>query len=140
MFLILVFIFSGLAIVMLIVGKVIEEKRSQPLFLFDLISKGDRHVRELSHMTSEEYSEFKTRAEFFIKKQLQMQARSSYYRTQTLLREQSDRFLKYIRDSRLIKKSDGISEFFKSVSEVERGGGQIDGYSDAFQEDGSEVK
>ena len=30
-----------------------------------------------------------------------------------------------MRDSRLIKRSDGISEFFKNMSEIEKGNGEI---------------
>ena len=50
----------------------------------------------------------------------------------TMVREQQGIYLGSMRDSRLLKKSDGISEFFRTMSTVEKGAGEIDeGYEGA---------
>ena len=46
-----------------------------------------------------------------------------------------------MRDSKLLKKSDGISEFFKNMSNIEKGNGEIhDNYDDGSQNVEEEVK
>jgi len=130
MFLTLIFFLSGLAIILLIIVKRIEDKTGRSIVILNLISKGDMHARDLSHRLTHEYSEFKMWAEFFVKKQLPMQTRGFLNRTETLMNEKSNRFLAYIRNSRLLKKSDGISEFFKNIGEVEKGNGEISDYYD----------
>jgi len=140
MFLTIVFLLSGVALVILIGAKYLEEKRGRKIFILNLISKGDLHVRDLSHKTAHEYANWREWAEFFIKKQLPMHSRSLLNKSHALAQEKSAKYLELIRDSKLLKKSDGISEFFKNVSSVEKGNGEIDGYSEAFQEEESEVK
>ena len=130
MFLTTVFILSGVALALLIGAKYVEERRGRKLLILNLISKGDLHVRDLSHRTAHEYAELRERAEFFIKKQLPMHSRSLLNKSQALAQEKSAKYLELIRDSKLLKKSDGISEFFKNVSSVEKGNGEIDGYSE----------
>ena len=46
--------------------------------------------------------------------------------------EQTEKYMGDIRDSRLLKKSDGISEFFKSMSSIEKGVGEI---NDVYYDD-----
>jgi len=140
MFLTIVFLLSGLALVVLVGAKYLEERRGERILVLNLISKGDLHVRNLSHRAAHEYTELREKAEFFVKKQLPMYSKSLLNKSQTLVQEKSAKYLELIRDSKLLKKSDGISEFFKNVSKVERGNGEIDGYSEAFQDKESEVK
>lgn len=117
-----------------------SEKTKKNFLILSLISRGDIRARELSHDVAHLYSEFRGWLEFFVKKQLPLRTKSTLNKSQVFIKEQSDKYLELIRDSKLLRKSDGISEFFKNVSSVEKGNGEIDGYSEAFQEEDSEVK
>lgn len=119
------FIFSGLALVTLALTKRMEEKRKTGVFLFKLISKGDENIRNLHHKSLHFYSVSKHKAEFFFKKQLPIHSRKALNKFVTKLSEQAGKYMGDIRDSRLLKKSDGISEFFKNMSSVEKGMGEI---------------
>jgi len=120
-----IFIFSGVALVTLTLTKRIEEKRKKPFFLFKLISNGDENVRKLHHKSLHFYSVGKDKAAFFVKKRLPMHSRNSLNKFITKLGEQTEKYMGDIRDSRLLKKSDGISEFFKNMSTIEKGAGEI---------------
>lgn len=140
MFLITVFLVSGVALILLVGAKYLEERRQKPFLILNLISKGNLHVRDLSHKATHDYAEFREWAEFFAKKQLPLHSKNLLNKSQTLVQEKSAKYLELIRDSKLLKKPDGISEFFKTISSVEKGGGEIDGYSQAFQDEESEVE
>ena len=125
MYLSVIFVFSGLAIALLLVAKYLELKRERRLLVLELISKGDKRVRNLAHTTAQHYSEFKERTEFFIKKRLPLHSKSLLNKSHTLAGEKTDKFLAYIRNSKLLKKSDGLSEFFKNLGDYEKGNGEI---------------
>lgn len=126
-----IFAVSGLSIALLIVAKSMEERRKKPLFISNAISKGDIHIRKLYHTAVNLYSEGREKIFFFFKKQIPMHSRNSLNKTITFLKEKKDKYTDNMRDSRLLKKSDGISEFFKNMSDVEKGNGVIhDVYED----------
>lgn len=125
------FIISGAALVTLTLAKRVEEKRKTSVFLFKLISKGDERIRGLHHKSVHFYSVGKDRIAFFVKKQLPMRSRNSLNKFITRFSEQAEKYMGDIRDSRLLKKPDGISEFFKSMSSVEKGTGEI---NDPYEE------
>lgn len=125
MLLIYLFILSGLVLAMLLVAKRVEEKKRKTVFVLKLISKGDERVRELHHEAVHFYSLGKEKAQFFIQKQLPRYSKSSLNKVLARVEENLEKYLLSLRDSRLLKKSDGISEFFKTMSEVEKGGGEI---------------
>jgi len=125
MYLSVIFVLSGLAIAFLIIAKRLERKSGEQLIVFELISRGDRRVRDLAHAATRRYSEFKERAEFFIKKQLPLHSKSLLNKSHTLAGEKTDEFLAYIRNSKLLKKPDGLSEFFKNLDDFEKGNGEI---------------
>src|SRR3989344_1041544 len=119
------FTLSGIGIVTITMAKRFEEKRKKPFFLLSAISKGDERVRELHHQAVHWYSIGKEKIAFFVKKQLPMRSRNSFNKLVTFLEENAEKYFGNIRDSRLLKKSDGISEFFKNMSAVEKGSGEI---------------
>jgi hypothetical protein len=125
MVLVYIFIFSGLVLALLLVAKRVEEKKRKTVFVLKLISKGDERVRELHHEAVHFYSIGKEKAQFFIQKQLPRYSKSSLNKVLARVEENLEKYLLSLRDSRLLKKSDGISEFFKTMSEVEKGGGEI---------------
>jgi hypothetical protein len=117
----IIFAFSGLIIAVLIGAKMWEEKhRRKPLFL-RLVSLGDEHARHLSHELAHKYSEWKEQAHFFINKQLPLHTKNFINKTNTTVKERLDKHIGDIRGSRFLKRSDGISEFFKSLEEKENG-------------------
>lgn len=120
-----IFILSGAALVTLTLTKRIEERRKTGVFLLKLISRGDESVRKLHHKSLHFYSVGKDKVVFFVKKRLPMHSRNSLNKFITKLGEQAEKYMGDIRDSRLLKKSDGISEFFKNMSTVEKGMGEI---------------
>jgi hypothetical protein len=136
-----IFAISGLSIATLIVAKRLEEKRKKTLFVSRAISKGDIHIRRLYHATVHFYSEGKEKGLFLLKKQIPIHSKNSLNKTISFLKEKRVQYINNMRDSRLLKKSDGISEFFKNMSEVEKGNGTIhDVYEDSSQNIEEKVK
>ncbi|MEK7135384.1 MAG: hypothetical protein AAB780_01625 [Patescibacteria group bacterium] len=125
MFTFSLFVISGVAIATLTVSKRIEEKKKQTPIVLRAVSKGDERVRALHHHALHQYSHGKDKFAFWFKKQLPLKLKSFWNRFQAYARERSTEYLGDVRGSRLLKKSDGISEFFKSVSEIEKGVGEI---------------
>lgn len=120
-----IFILSGLCIAILLIAKRIEEKKKKPVFILNLISKGEVHARELHHRAVHYYSNGKDKAYLIVKKRLPMYSRSSLNKALAIFEERAKKHLENLRDHRLLKKSDGISEFFKNMSEVEKGNGEL---------------
>ncbi|MDO8424014.1 MAG: hypothetical protein Q7S54_00190 [bacterium] len=131
------FILSGTAIVTLTLAKRIEEKRKKGVFLLKFISRSDERAREFHQRSVRFYSVGKERTAFFIKKQLPMRSRNSLNKFISKLSEQGTKYLGDIRDSRLLKKPDGISEFFKNMSTIEKGAGEI---NEIYEERANESK
>ncbi len=120
-----IFILSGAGIVTLTVSKRLEEKKKQPTLVLRAVSRGDERVREIHHQALHHYSHSKDRFSFWFKKQMPLKLKSFWNRFLAYMQNKSVRYLGDVRNSRLLKKSDGISEFFKNISEVEKGGGEI---------------
>lgn len=138
---IIIFVISGLAIILLVVAKSLGEKRRRSFFILNAISKGDTHVREFYHKAVRSYSEGKEKVLFFFKKQIPIHSKNSSNKLLSFLKEKKERYTNNIRDSKSLKKSDGISEFFKNMSNIEKGNGEInDVYENDSQEDKKEVK
>lgn len=140
------FILAGIAIAMLLVAKRIEEKRKKEVFFLKLISKGDARARDLHQHTVRLYSITKERAHFFVMKQLPRYSKSSMNKALANFEEKMERYLERLRDSKLLgRKDEGISEFFKSMAEVEKGVGEINdniyiGEVEAIKEEVIEVE
>ncbi|MDP2642020.1 MAG: hypothetical protein Q8P21_01880 [bacterium] len=133
-----IFTISGLAIVMLIAAKKLEEKQKRPLFISNMISKGDIRIRDFYHRAIHLYSEGKEKVLFFFKKQISMHSRNSLNKLVSFLKERRRHYISNIRNSRLLKKPDGMSEFFKNMSDIEKGNGEInDVYEDTSPNDRS---
>ena len=127
-----IFAISGLAIVVLL---------SRPVFISNIISKGDIHIRKIYHQSVHSYSESKEKAKFFFEKQLPMHSRNFLNKLIAFLQEKREHYIGNMRDSRLLKKPDGISEFFKNMSEAERGNGEInETFENGSQNDEEKVK
>jgi hypothetical protein len=126
MFFIIIFIISGALIVLLLLGKRFEERTHRRFFLLSLVSLGDTQARELSHKSLEWYGEAKEKFNFFVKKQFPMQIKGSFMKFESRMEEKFGQFTTQLRDSKLLKKNDGISDFLKSIAEVEKGNGSID--------------
>ena len=90
-------------------------------------------MRELHHKLVAYYSTGKEKGTFLIKKQLPRYSRSSLNKALSLIEERMQKHFDSIRDSKLLKKSDGISEFFKTMSEVEKGNGEL--HDDIYDEE-----
>ncbi|MBX4200226.1 hypothetical protein KW790_02085 [Candidatus Parcubacteria bacterium] len=118
----ILFVISGAVIILLISAKVFEIKKRKSLLFLRLISHGDEHLRELSHQAAREYSEFKEDAEFFISKQLPLHSKNTYNKLVSFLQDKTHKYMGDIRGSKYFpQKSEGISEFFQSLSEKESG-------------------
>lgn len=126
MILIYLFILAGIVLTTLLLAKRIEEKRKKNVFLLRVISRGDVKVRELHNEAVRIYSTTKEKTAFLISRQIPRYSKSSLNKVLTKFEENMQVYLERLRDSKIIKKKDeGISEFFKSMSEVEKGGGEI---------------
>lgn len=119
------FIISGAVIAALALAKRIEEKRKRTPFILRAVSQGDERIRELHQEALRQYALAKNKSAFFLKKQLPLKLKSLAHKLQAYLKERGEDYFGDVRNSRLLKRPDGISEFFKSISEVEKGGGEI---------------
>lgn len=131
-----IFGISGLAIILLITTKKLGERRKRRFFILSVISKGDIHIRKFYHRIVHFYSEGKEQALFILKKQVPKHSKNFFNKLLTFLKKKREQYVVSMRDSRLLKKPDGISEFFKSMSDIEKGNGEIhDVYEDASPND-----
>lgn len=119
------FVISGAVIATLTVSKRIEEKKKQTPIVLRAVSKGDTHVRSLHHKALHHYSHSKDRLAFWFRMQLPLKLKGFWNRFQYHIKARSSEYIGDVRGSRLLKKSEGISEFFKNVSEIEKGAGEI---------------
>lgn len=103
----------------------IEVRHKKSVFPLNFISKSDHRIKELTHKATHHYSEIKEKGGFMIKKQLPLHSKNLYYKTESMIKEKAEKYLGNIRNSRMLnRKSDGISEFFKSLSDKENGDSQ----------------
>lgn len=127
-----IFFTSGLAMILLL---------ARPFFISNLISKGDIHARRFYHRVVHFYSEGKEKIGFILKRKIPLHSKNSSNKFLSLLKEKKGKFISRMRDSRLLKKSDGISEFFKNMSNIEKGNGEIhDTFQDNSQDKEKEVR
>ncbi|KND49079.1 MAG: hypothetical protein AB200_01455 [Parcubacteria bacterium C7867-005] len=120
MFSFITFILSGVAIALLITAKIWEIRKKKTLSFLSMISKGDARFREMSHDVAHEYSVLKEKAEFFVTKQLPIRTKNILNKAEALVKDQVEKRLGNIRNSRLLNtKNEGISEFFKNISDME---------------------
>ncbi len=122
------FALSGMTLATLVVAKRIENRSGKRFFLLRAISMGDTHIRDLYHRGLDFYSEGKDKSLFFIKKQLPLKVKKGLTKAQTLVQEKLESRLGNVRNSRLLKRRESLSEFFKNISEVEKGAGEINGH------------
>ena len=118
----IIFVFSGVCIAAIIWAKVHEDKHKRKPALLKVISLGDARARTLSHELSRRYFEWKESADFFINKELPFRLRSFVNKTNVTVKERIDKHVGDIRGSKFLKKSDGLNEFFKNLSEKENNG------------------
>jgi len=141
MTLIVIFIISGLAIILLITVKGLEAKRRKLFFITRAISKGDIYTREIYHKVVRLYYEGKEGVIFFFKKRIPIHTRNTLNKIIFFLEEKRRKYADNMRDSKLLKKQDGMSEFFKNMSDVEKGNGEIhDVYEQGSQNTEEKVK
>src|SRR3989344_1997569 len=133
---IVIFIVSGLAVVVLLSAKKLGKERIKSFFILNAISKGDVYARDFYHKAIHLYSEGKQRISFLFKRQIPIHSKNSFNKLISFIKEKRERYVNNMRDTRLLKKSDGISEFIKNMSDIERGNGEInDIYEDTRQND-----
>lgn len=122
MALIIIFALSGICIVILVYTKIRELKHERTFFPLNFISKSDHRIREVTHLATRHYSELKEKGEFVLTKQLPLHSKNILNKTKTLVRDKVEKHLGDIRNTRLLgNKKDGISEFFKNLSDKENG-------------------
>lgn len=119
------FAVSGFAIALLIVAKAIEERRRKPLIVLNIVSRGDAYIRERYHAVVHLYCDAKEKIVFFFQKQIPLRLRNIFNKLISYLKEKQGQYTANMRDSRLLKRSDGISEFYRNLSNVEKGNGEI---------------
>lgn len=120
-----IFTVSGVAIAVLILSKKYELRYKKETLVLRLVSRGDERLKELNHKLAEHYLKARDEIERFIKKTVRMRVKLSLNKFTSFIKERMDEYSESLRDTRLLKKSDGLSEFFKSIKEVEKGQGEI---------------
>lgn len=120
-----IFAISGVSIITLVAAKRLEEKRKKSFFISRAISSGDIYVRALYHKLVHWYWVGKEKAHFFYKKQLPIHSKNILNKTVAYLDDKRQQYTENMRDAKLLKKSDGISEFFRNMSDIEKGNGVI---------------
>lgn len=119
------FILSGVVIAALIVAKMIELRGNKPLFVLRAVSLGDERARDMYHKGLKLYSDGKVKLVFFVKRELPVRAKIYFNKGLAWLEEQLEEQLGDVRNSRLLNRREGISEFFKNISEIEKGAGEL---------------
>ncbi len=115
------FIVSGFMVALLLVAKVWEEKNRRSFFLLRVISKGDERIRTYSINAAHEYSDFKEKAKFFFEKQLPLHTRNFVNKSTAYIGEKFAEYTGSVRGNKFLRKNEGISEFFKNISDKEKG-------------------
>jgi len=113
----IIFVVSGILILLLIAAKVWEEKNRKPFFLLKAISKGDERIRELSIRSTHGYADLKEKGKFVVGRQIPLHSKNLVNKTSTFLHEKSIKYLSGITN----KKNEGIGEFLKDISDMEKG-------------------
>jgi hypothetical protein len=119
------FILSGITIIALTLAKRFELKKRRALFFLTTIGRADERAKDLHHQLVGIYAGGKDKLIFFFKKELPLKVKKRSITVLTFFKNKIEERLGNIRNSRDINKQDGISEFFKTMGEVERGGGEI---------------
>lgn len=109
----------------MIAAKVLENRTKKPVFLLKLISKGNERALHLYREVLHFYENGKDKGAFFVEKRLPLHLKSYLNKGLTLTQEQLEKVRGDIRNRKLIKKPEDISEFFKTISEVKKGDGEI---------------
>lgn len=126
MFSFALFILSGAIIATLAVAKRMEEKKKRTPLVLRAVSRADARVRALHHEALHQYTQAKDKSAFYVKKQLPLKMKSLINKLNAYAKEKGAEYFGDMRGARLInKKPENISEFFKSMSEIEKGGGEI---------------
>jgi len=129
-------------IIILITGKMWEEKNRKSFFLLRWISKGDERFREFSQSSAHKYADLKEDAGFLIKRQVPLHTRNIANKTYAMFQEKGNKFLSDLKEGKLFgRKNEGISEFLKDISEMEKENGQtLDEDREGSQNDETLVK
>jgi hypothetical protein len=123
MYLTIIFAVSGVCLCILVGAKMWQVKHKKTFFLLNLISKSDHRIKEVTHRATYHYSEIKEKGGFMLKKQLPLHSKNIMNKTETLIREKSEKYFGNIRNTRLLKpKTGGISEFFRNMADIEKNG------------------
>lgn len=140
MFAIPLFAISGTAIIALLAAKKLQERGRNPLFLFRWITRSDERIRDWHQKALNMYSEGKEKISFFATRQIKLHSKNTFNKLVAFLKEKREQYENNMRNSRLLKKSDGISEFFKSMSDIEKGGSIDESLEDGSQNAQEKVK
>lgn len=119
------FILSGVALAGLTLAKRIELKGKKSSFILRLVSRGDERARTYYHEALHFYSEGKHRFFFFVRKQLPLKAKSYVNKGVSFVKEKGEERFGNMRNSRTIKRPESVSEFFRNISEIEKGNGEL---------------
>jgi len=124
----IIFALSGVGIILLILVKLRALQTKKPTLLLGLISLGDHRVRNVYQKTTHHYSEVKEKGRILVTKQIPMHSKNLLNKVETLVKEKSEKYLGNIRNTRLLNnKKEGLSEFFKNLSDKENGDSQNGG-------------
>ncbi len=124
----IIFALSGVGIILLILVKLRALQTKKPAILLGLISLGDHRVRNVYQKTTHHYSEVKEKGRVLVTKQIPMHSKNLLNKAETLVKEKSEKYLGNIRNTRLLNnKREGLSEFFKNLSDKENGDSQNGG-------------
>ena len=124
------FITSGAGIITLTLAKRFEEKRRKSNFILRAVSRGDERFRDYHARALYSYTTGKERTALIVTKQLPLKTKSLWNRFAAYVSERANEYMGDMRDTKLLKRSDGISEFFKNISDIEKGSGEI---NESFQ-------
>ncbi len=118
----IIFLFSGLVISSILLAKKIEIKYKRTFLLLRAITRGDERVRDYSHRFAHFYSESKEKAHLLVSRRLPLHSKKLLSKANTKVQDLSSIYLEKIRGIKALKRTDdGISDFFKNLSNKELG-------------------
>src|SRR5690606_463017 len=132
----IIFAVSGIAILFLFAAKGFEMRRRKPSMFLHIAKRADTKTGALYFKLLHFYSDSKEKTHLFLNRQAPMKIKSAMVKFGTFLKERREEYLMKMRDARILKKNSGISEFYKNLSNIDKGNGKIE---DGFIEVGGEL-
>jgi len=113
----IIFYVSLACIAFLLFTKMREQKTKKQPFLLRIITLGDERIQIFSQKSAHWYADRKDDAIYFFEKQLPIRSKRLWAKTQATAIEKWGILMNDLREMKILKRSEGLSEFFQARDE-----------------------